>query len=108
MIRARPSQDWLRDLAQADIPASQLYTVDDLLGDEHLAATGFVQQQDHPTEGRLRTPAPLGRYQGTPTAIRRPAPTLGQHSREVLAEAGYDDAAIDALFSHRITQDGTH
>ncbi|MFY3336022.1 CoA transferase, partial [Achromobacter xylosoxidans] len=108
VIRARPSQDWLRDLAQADIPASQLYTVDDLLGDEHLAATGFVQQQDHPTEGRLRTPAPLGRYQGTPTAIRRPAPTLGQHSREVLAEAGYDDAAIDALFSHRITQDGTH
>ncbi|MCH1994232.1 CoA transferase, partial [Achromobacter xylosoxidans] len=52
VIRARPSQDWLRDLAQADIPASQLYTVDDLLGDEHLAATGFVQQQDHPTEGR--------------------------------------------------------
>ena len=66
-----------------------------------------MQDHQHPTEGRLRTPGPLGRYQGTPTAIRRPAPTLGQHSREVLAEAGYDPAGIDALFANRITQDGT-
>ena len=107
VIRTRATKDWLADLASADIPASQLYTVDDLLQDEHLTGTGFVQDVDHPTEGRLRTPAPLGRYQGTPTSLRRPAPTLGQHSREVLAEAGYDDAGIAALFAQRITQDGT-
>ena len=99
VIRHRATDDWLADLARADIPAARLHAIEDLLDDEHLAATGFIRAQDHPTEGRLRTPAPLGRYAGTPTAIRRPAPALGQHSRELLAEAGYDEAAIDALFA---------
>jgi len=106
VIRTRPSQEWLDALTQADIPASQLYTVDDLLEDEHLTATGFIREMDHPTEGRIRTTAPLGQFQGTPTSIRRPAPTLGQHSREILAQAGYDDARIDTLFARGITQDG--
>jgi len=106
VIRTRPSQDWLDALTQADIPASQLYTVDDLLEDPHLTATGFIREMDHPTEGRIRTTAPLGQFQGTPTSIRRPAPTLGQHSRELLAQAGYDDARIDTLFARGITQDG--
>jgi len=106
VIRTRPSQEWLDALTQADIPASQLYTVDDLLEDPHLTATGFIREMDHPTEGRIRTTAPLGQFQGTPTSIRRPAPTLGQHSRELLAQAGYDDARIDTLFARGITQDG--
>ena len=107
VIATRDTASWLRDLAGADIPASALYTVDALLEDEHLAATRFVRDVDHPTEGRLRTTAPLGRYQGTPTAIRRPAPTLGQHSREILGEAGYDAAQIDAMIARGITQEGT-
>ncbi|CAB3630683.1 CaiB/BaiF CoA transferase family protein [Achromobacter pestifer] len=106
VISTRTSQEWLDDLARADIPASQLYTVDGLLQDEHLAATGFIREMDHPSEGRIRTTAPLGQYQGTPTSLRRPAPKLGQHSREVLAEAGYDAARIDALVARGITQDG--
>ncbi|MNR22325.1 Bile acid-CoA hydrolase [compost metagenome] len=106
VIGKRPSQDWLNDLARADIPASQLYTIDGLIQDEHLAATGFIQEMDHPSEGRIRTPAPLGRYEDTPTSIRRPAPRLGQHSREVLAEAGYGPDRIDAMVARGITQDG--
>ncbi|MOA22650.1 Bile acid-CoA hydrolase [compost metagenome] len=74
--------------------------------DEHLVATDFIRHVDHPSEGPLRTPAPLGHYQGTPTSLRRPAPRLGEHSREVLAQAGYDDARIDALVARGITQDG--
>jgi crotonobetainyl-CoA:carnitine CoA-transferase CaiB-like acyl-CoA transferase len=108
VIRTRPTQEWLDALARADIPASQLYTVDDLLVDEHLTATDFIRHVDHPSEGHLRTPAPLGQYQGTPTSLRRPAPRLGEHSREVLAQAGYDDARIDALVARGITQDGNH
>ncbi|MDH3065038.1 CoA transferase [Achromobacter insolitus] len=106
VIAARPSKDWLEGLARADIPASPLYTVDDLLQDEHLAATGFIRTMDHPSEGPIRTTAPLGKYESTPTSIRRPAPRLGQHSREVLAEAGYDHACIDALAARGITHDG--
>ncbi|PTN49278.1 CoA transferase [Achromobacter xylosoxidans] len=106
VIATRSSQDWLEGLARADIPASPLYSVDNLLQDEHLAATGFIRPMHHPSEGRIRTTAPLGRYENTPTSIRRPAPRLGQHSREVLAEAGYDPARIDAMTARGITLDG--
>ncbi|RII99747.1 CoA transferase [Achromobacter sp. K91] len=106
VIATRSSQEWLEGLARADIPASPLYSVDDLLQDEHLATTGFIRPMDHPSEGRIRTTAPLGRYENTPTSIRRPAPRLGQHSREVLAEAGYDPARIDAMTARGITLDG--
>ncbi len=106
IMRTRGSAEWLADLARADIPAARLYSVDDLVDDPHLQATGFVRTLDHPSEGRLRTPAPLGRYDGTPTAIRRPAPRLGEHSREILREAGCTDAEIDALIAARATQEG--
>jgi len=106
IIATRCSQDWLEGLARADIPASPLYSVDDLLQDEHLAATSFIRTMDHPSEGSIRTTAPLGKYEGTPTSLRRPAPRLGQHSREVLAEAGYDPARIDAMAARGITLDG--
>ena len=75
VIRHRATDDWLADLARADIPAARLHAIEDLLDDEHLAATGFIRAQDHPPKA-ARTP--LGRYAaGTPTAIRRPAPALG-------------------------------
>ncbi|MBO9357163.1 CoA transferase [Bordetella petrii] len=106
IMRTRGSAEWLADLARADIPAAHLYSVDDLIDDAHLRATGFVRTVEHPSEGRLRTPAPLGRYGGTPTAIRRPAPRLGEHSREILREAGCTDAEIDALIAARATQEG--
>jgi crotonobetainyl-CoA:carnitine CoA-transferase CaiB-like acyl-CoA transferase len=108
VIATRPSDDWLRELARADIPASQLYTIDGLIQDEHLTATGFIREMDHPSEGRIRTTGTLGRYAGTPTSIRRPAPRLGEHSREVLAEAGYGQEQIDAMLARGITQDGNN
>ncbi|MOA52663.1 Succinyl-CoA:(R)-benzylsuccinate CoA-transferase subunit BbsF [compost metagenome] len=80
--------------------------MDGLLEDEHLAATGFIRRLDHPSEGPIRTTAPLGRYEGTPTSLRRPAPTLGQHSREVLEEAGYAAERINAMAARGITRDG--
>ena len=106
VMRTRTSAAWLADLAGADIPAARLYSVDDLVDDAHLRATGFVRTLDHPSEGRLRTTAPLGTYAGTPTAIRRPAPRLGEHSREILREAGCTDSEIDALIAARATQEG--
>ncbi|ASC68099.1 CoA transferase [Achromobacter denitrificans] len=107
VVATRSSKAWLADLEKADIPASELYTVDGLLQDEHLAATGFIRRLEHPSEGAIRTTAPLGRYGGTPTALRRPAPRLGQHSREVLEEAGYGPERINAMVAHGITQDGS-
>ncbi|AOB32917.1 acetyl-CoA acetyltransferase [Bordetella sp. H567] len=106
VMLTRDTEDWLRLLAAADIPASRLYGIEDLVADPHLRATGFVRTVEHPTEGRLRTPAPLGRFDGTPTALRRPAPRLGEHSIEVLREAGYAEPAIQALLDAQATYDG--
>lgn len=106
VMRTRPSQEWLDLLGAADIPASRLYSIEDLIADPHLQATGFIAQVDHPSEGRIRTTAPLGRYEGTPVRLRRAAPRLGEHSVELLREAGYDDAAIQALIDTQATLDG--
>ena len=67
----------------------------DLFEDPHLAGSGFFVGQDHPTEGRLRVtrhPIDFG-----PAEPDRPAPANGQHTREVLREAGLSDAEIDDL-----------
>lgn len=95
LMPERPSAEWLSLLEQADIPAMPVHTLEGLLEDPHLTATGFFQDFDHPSEGRLRaTAAPV---RGMGAALRRGAPRLGEHSREVLAEAGLSDDAIGAL-----------
>ena len=97
VMLTRGTATWLELLGEADIPASRLYGIGDLIDDPHLHATGLVREVEHPTEGRLRTTGPLGRYSATPTDLRRPAPRLGEHTEEVLREAGLSDADIAAL-----------
>jgi crotonobetainyl-CoA:carnitine CoA-transferase CaiB-like acyl-CoA transferase len=90
-------------LAAADIPVARLHSTDSLLDDPHLRAVGFYPELDHPSEGRIRTLAPVGRYSATPTAIRRPTPRIGEQSVELLREAGYDDAAIERMLARGVT-----
>jgi len=69
-----------------DIPVMRMMKLDDLLTDPHLAATSAWLDVVHPHEGRLRQLRPPVRMSDTPTSVRRPAPRLGEHTREVLAE----------------------
>lgn len=93
----RPTAEWLRLLDEADIPAMPVNTLEDLLTDPHLTATGFFVESDHPSEGRIRTTAPPVRFATSPASLRRPAPRLGEHTREVLMEAGLNADEIAAL-----------
>jgi crotonobetainyl-CoA:carnitine CoA-transferase CaiB-like acyl-CoA transferase len=99
----RTSAEWLRLLMEADIPVTPLNSVDEVISDPHLAESGFYVSMDHPTEGKLRTMAAPGRWSGTPPGKLRPAPRLGEHSAEILREAGYTKAEIDALIADRVT-----
>ncbi|MND03979.1 hypothetical protein D3C83_240440 [compost metagenome] len=58
---------------------------------------------DHPTEGRVRMMAASTTWEGAPPPEMRPAPRLGEHSVEILREAGYADAEIGKMISLRVT-----
>ena len=90
---------WLDGFNRADIPAALLYSVDDLINDPHMRAVGQLVDLQHPSEGAIRTPAPIGAYSKTPLSIRRNAPRLGEQTREILAEAGLSEVDINAMIA---------
>lgn len=88
ILAARDTAQWIALLESADLPFAAVNSVDDLLTDPHLQAVGFWHSMQHPTEGQLTLPGIPVRYSATPGSIRRPPPTYGQHTAEVLAELG--------------------
>jgi len=102
-MATRTSGEWLRLLGEADIPVAPLNSVDDLIEDPHLRQAGFIVMTDHPTEGRLREMTTPGQWSDTRPEGLRPAPRLGEHSVEILREAGYADAEIGEMIASRTT-----
>ncbi|NML44834.1 CoA transferase [Ramlibacter sp. G-1-2-2] len=82
----KTTEEWLRLFDEADIPASPVNRIDDLFEDPHLEAVGFWQEMEHPTEGRIRVPAPVGTWSRTQPEVRRLPPNLGENQAEVLQE----------------------
>jgi crotonobetainyl-CoA:carnitine CoA-transferase CaiB-like acyl-CoA transferase len=97
LVETRATQFWLASLGAADIPVVPLYDVADLPGDPHLLESGFWHDEEHPTEGRLRSTRTPARWSACENRFERPAPRLGEHTREVLREAGLTADSIDAL-----------
>jgi crotonobetainyl-CoA:carnitine CoA-transferase CaiB-like acyl-CoA transferase len=93
----RSTAEWLAALERADIPVQRMNSLEDILRDPHLNAIGYFREIEHPTEGRLRSMKVPSEWSETAPEYRRHAPRLGEHTREVLREAGYSDAQIDAM-----------
>jgi formyl-CoA transferase len=89
-----PRRHWL-DLFEAhDIPCGPINSYEEALRSPQVMARGMVQQVDHPTLGRLETLGSPLKMSATPPITGRPAPQLGEHTTQVLREAGYTDEAI--------------
>lgn len=78
----KTTDEWLAILKAADIPASRVNSLEDLLVDPHLQAVGFFQEMDHPTEGKILVPRSPLRFSRTNPDIRCLAPRLGEHNSE--------------------------
>jgi crotonobetainyl-CoA:carnitine CoA-transferase CaiB-like acyl-CoA transferase len=76
------------------IPIAPASTMGDLLGSDHLKARGFFATIDHPVAGAVTMPGAPYHFSATPWTLRTPAPLLGQHTAEVLAEVGLDAGAL--------------
>ena len=103
-MATKTTDEWIELLDQADIPAMPMHTPESIQQDPHLLATGFFQDVDHPTEGRVRTMAVPTRWSSSRPVLERQAPCLGEHSTEVLREAGYSDDEIRSLMEEGITR----
>ncbi|MGQ0512171.1 MAG: CaiB/BaiF CoA transferase family protein [Betaproteobacteria bacterium] len=95
----RGTAEWIAALESADIPVQKMNSLEDILADPHLAAIGYFQEREHPTEGRIRSMAVPSEWSESPPAYRRHAPGLGEHTREILREAGLEEAAIERMMA---------
>lgn len=100
----RPSAEWIETLLRLDIPVMVVHTLESLLDDPHLDDVGFFEWMEHPTQGRMRVMPPVTRWSATPLAVRRHAPRLGEHSEELLREAGYSAGEIAGMQRSGVTR----
>jgi crotonobetainyl-CoA:carnitine CoA-transferase CaiB-like acyl-CoA transferase len=102
IFASRPMEHWKQALEAADVPYSVVSTYDDVVADQQMAATGVFIEIDDPELGRVRTVDTPFQLEGHPKVAAEPAPRLGEHTREILAEVGMPGPEIDALLDRGV------
>jgi crotonobetainyl-CoA:carnitine CoA-transferase CaiB-like acyl-CoA transferase len=102
----RTNAEWNELMSKSNVPHGPVNTLEDLLDDPQLEATGYWHEMEHPTEGKIRMPGIAPRFSRTKPDIRRHQPMLGEHSVEILEEFGYSAAQIEKMVLSGATKDG--
>ncbi len=91
MLASRTTAEWVAFFRQQDVPAAEVGVLEDLIES--------LPEAEHPHAGTYKLIPPPVRFAGAPQSVRRPAPLIGEHTEEVLAEVGYDAEGIASLRS---------
>jgi crotonobetainyl-CoA:carnitine CoA-transferase CaiB-like acyl-CoA transferase len=96
-FRSRTTGEWVRFLDDGDIACGPVRFVDELWEDPQVVANRYLVEYEHSLLGPLRGNAPIVQMSGTPTRVQRASPALGEHTEEILCEAGFTPDDILAL-----------
>lgn len=102
ILRGKPAAHWMEQLKRAGIPCGYVYNYDEVFHDPQVLHNRMLQEVPHPTIGMQKTIGIPIRLHGTPGRIRRSSPVLGQHTREIMADLGYQEKEIDSLIQKGI------
>jgi crotonobetainyl-CoA:carnitine CoA-transferase CaiB-like acyl-CoA transferase len=104
VLATRTKSEWMAAFDTAGVPVGPVHTIGEALEHPQTIARDMVVELDHPEAGATKALGCPVHFSRTPTRITRPAPLLGQHTRELLREYGYDDAAIDELVAGGVVE----
>ena len=96
-LTTKSSGEWLEVLEKCGVPAGPILNVSEVWNDPQIQARNMEVTLDHPTAGKIKNIGLAAKLYSTPGRITKPAPLLGQHTREVLMDAGYSKKNIEAL-----------
>lgn len=99
MVRTKSTAEWMDLCDEYSIPGAPIVELEDIGDDPHFNAVGLLTTQTHPTEGTYQVVKDPVTFASSPSVVRRHAPKIGQHTKEVLAELGYSDEQIAAAAS---------
>ena len=105
-LKARPTQEWLPLLDQAEVPAGPVMTLDQVYAHPQTRARNMEMEVEHPIAGRVHAIGFPVKYSATPPRIYRPAPALGQHTFEILQSLGLSDEECKRLEDEGVVRDG--
>lgn len=92
-FKSKTRDQWVEQLAKADVPAYPVLTIEDVFTDPHILHRGMLQKFEHPTEGTIPHIGIPIKLSETPGEIRTLAPELGEHTPEILSKLGYSAEA---------------
>lgn len=102
ILRERSAEEWLQVLDDAGVPCAPVLRRRDMMDHPQVRASEIIVEHNHPKAGLLRQARSAARFEGTPTEIRRGAPQLGEHSREILRDAGYSGEEVARLIDEGV------
>jgi crotonobetainyl-CoA:carnitine CoA-transferase CaiB-like acyl-CoA transferase len=108
VLKTRSTQEWMQRLELQDVPCAPALKRSDVITHPQVVASGSVVELDHHAAGRLRQVLPPGRFDRTPSGIRRGAPLLGEHNDEVLAALGYSESTRAELRADKVIGSETY